>query len=64
MEEEIKRVAGLPLELQLDSNLADIQRSSEMVASARESWLVREQLKRHMPGVLKDFLLKVHARCC
>jgi len=64
MEEEIKRVAGLPLELQLDSNLADIQRPAEMIASARESWLVQEQLQRHMPGLLKDFLLRVHARCC
>jgi hypothetical protein len=64
IENEMKQVAGLPIELQLDSNLTDIQISAGMIASAMESWLVQEQLKRRMRAVIKDFLLKVRARCC
>jgi hypothetical protein len=64
MENEMKRVSGLSIELQLDSNLTDIQISADMIASAMESWLVQEQLQRRMPPVIKDFLLKVRARCC
>jgi hypothetical protein len=64
IEKEMMRVSGLPIELQLDSNLTDIQISAGMIASAMESWLVQEQLKRRMPAVIKDFLLKVRARCC
>ena len=64
MENEMQRASGLPIELQLDSNLTDIQISAGMVASARESLLVHEQLVRQMPPGIQDFLLKVHARCC
>jgi hypothetical protein len=64
IEKEMRRVSGIPIELQLDSNLTDIQISAGMVASARESLLVHEQLVRHMPPGIKDFLLKVHTRCC
>ena len=64
IENEVKQVAGLPIELQLDSNLTDIQISAGMIASAMESWLVQEQLKRRMHPDIKDFLLKVRARCC
>ena len=64
IEKEMMRVSGLPIELQLDSNLTDIQISAGMIASAMESWLVQEQLQRRMPPVIKDFLLKVRARCC